>query len=157
LFGHNFYSSFSEVGRLYLCIPSNASQAFPSLFDCASTGSLLLETAMGGLLIHWLISTASLLIVSYLLPGIAVRSIGSALIASIVIGLINATLGIVLKILTLPLTLLTFGLFLLVINALMLQLASYLVPGFFVSGFWSAFFGAIVLSLVSMALRSLIA
>jgi putative membrane protein len=133
------------------------SQAFPRLFDCASAGSLLLETAMGGLLIHWLISTASLLIVSYLLPGIAVRSIGSALIASIVIGLINATLGIVLKILTLPLTLLTFGLFLLVINALMLQLASYLVPGFFVSGFWSAFFGAIVLSLVSMALRSLIA
>jgi putative membrane protein len=52
--------------------------------------------------------------------------------------------------------LLTFGLFLLVINALMLQLTSHLVPGFFVSGFWSAFFGAIVLSLVSMALRSLI-
>jgi len=112
---------------------------------------------MGGLLIHWLISTASLLIVSYLLPGIDVRGIGSALIASIVIGLINATLGIVLKILTLPLTLLTFGLFLLVINALMLQLASYLVPGFFVSSFWSAFFGSIVLSLVSLALRSLIA
>ena len=119
-------------------------------------GSLLLKTDMGAVLIHWLISAVSLLIVTYILPGIQVRGFGTALIAAIVIGLINATLGIVLKILTLPLTLLTFGLFLLVINALMLQLASYLVPGFFVSGFWSAFFGAIVLSLVSMALRSLV-
>jgi putative membrane protein len=111
---------------------------------------------MVALLIHWLISAVSLLIVAYILPGIEVRGFGTALIAAIVIGLINATLGLILKILTLPLTLLTFGLFLLVINALMLQLASTLVPGFFVSGFWSAFFGAIVLSLVSMILRSFI-
>ena len=112
---------------------------------------------MGGLLLHWLISTASLLIVTYIIPGIRVRGLGTALIAAIVIGLINATLGLVLKVLTFPLTLLTLGLFWFVINALMLQLASSLVPGFFVSGFWSAFFGAIVLSLVNMALRSLIA
>jgi putative membrane protein len=111
---------------------------------------------MGILLIHWLITTASLLIVSYLFRGIEIRGLGAALIAPIVIGLINATIGFVLKLLTFPLTLLTFGLFLLVINALMLQLASFLVPGFVVSGFWSAFFGAIVLSLVSMILRSLI-
>ena len=112
---------------------------------------------MGGLLLHWLISTISLLIVTYIIPGIQVRGLGTALIAAIVIGLINATLGLVLKVLTFPLTLLTLGLFWFVINALMLQLASFLVPGFFVSGFWSAFFGAIVLSLVNMALRSLIA
>jgi putative membrane protein len=112
---------------------------------------------MVALLVHWLISGVSLLIVAYILPGIQVRGFGTALIAAIVIGFINATLGFILKLLTLPLTLLTFGLFLLVINALMLQLASSLVPGFLVSGFWSAFFGAIVLSLVSMALRSLIA
>ena len=112
---------------------------------------------MGGLLLHWLISTASLLIVTYIIPGIQVRGLGTALIAAIVIGLINATLGLVLKVLTFPLTLLTLGLFWFVINALMLQLASFLVPGFFVSGFWSAFFGAIVLSLVNMALRSLVA
>lgn len=112
---------------------------------------------MGALLLHWLISTASLLIVAYIFPGIELRGLGTALIAAVVIGLVNATLGLVLKILTLPLTLLTFGLFLLVINALMLQLASALVPGFFVSGFWSAFFGAIVLSIVSMALHSLVA
>ena len=112
---------------------------------------------MGGLLLHWLISTISLLIVTYIIPGIQVRGLGTALIAAVVIGLINATLGLVLKVLTFPLTLLTLGLFWFVINALMLQLASSLVPGFFVSGFWSAFFGAIVLSLVNMALRSLIA
>jgi putative membrane protein len=111
---------------------------------------------MAALLIHWVISTLSLLIVAYIFPGIEVRGFGTALIAAIVIGLVNATIGFVLKILTLPLTLLTFGLFWLVINALMLQLASYLVPGFSVSGFWSAFFGAIVLSIVSMILHSLI-
>jgi putative membrane protein len=80
---------------------------------------------------------------------------GAVLLAPVVIGLVNATIGFILKILTLPLTLLTFGLFLLVINALMLQLAAFLVPGFYVASFWSAFFGAIVLSLVSMALRAL--
>ena len=112
---------------------------------------------MGALLLHWLISAVSLLIVTYIIPGMQVRGLGTALIAAIVIGLINATLGLVLKVLTFPLTLLTLGLFWFVINALMLQLASFLVPGFFVSGFWSAFFGAIVLSLVNMALRSLIA
>ena len=111
---------------------------------------------MFALLLHWLISAVSLLIVTYIIPGIEVRGFGTALIAALVIGLVNATLGFILKIVTLPLTLLTFGLFLLVINALMLQLVSHLVPGFAVSGFWAAFFGAIVLSLVSMVLRSLI-
>ena len=109
------------------------------------------------LIVHWLISTASLLIVAYLIPGIEIRDLGAALIASIVIGLVNATIGFVLKILTLPLTILTLGLFWFVINALMLQLAAALVPGFYVSGFWSAFLGAIILSLVNMALRSLVA
>ena len=111
---------------------------------------------MGWLLLHWLISSASLLIVAYIFPGIEVRGLGTALIAPIVIGFVNATIGLMLKLLTLPLTLLTLGLFWFVINALMLQLASYLVPGFYVAGFWSAFFGAIVLSLVSMTLRALV-
>jgi putative membrane protein len=107
------------------------------------------------LLLHWLISTVSLLIVAYLFPGIQVRGLGAALLAPVIIGLVNATVGFVLKALTLPLAILTFGIFLLVINALMLQLASFLVPGFYVANFWSAFFGAIVLSLVSMILRAL--
>ena len=105
------------------------------------------------LLVHWLISAASLIIVAYLFPGIQVAGLGAALLAAIVIGLVNATIGFALKILTFPLTLLTFGIFLLVINALMLQLASFLVPGFHVASFWPAFFGAAVLSLVSMILR----
>jgi putative membrane protein len=111
---------------------------------------------MSILLAYWLINTASLLAVAYLFPGIQVRSIGSALIAALVIGLINATLGFFLKIVTLPLTILTFGLFLLVINALMLQLAAYVVPGFAVATFWTAFFGAIVLSIVAMVLRAIV-
>jgi len=111
---------------------------------------------MPSLLFHWLLSTASLLIVAYLIPGIEIHGLGTALIAPIVIGLVNATIGFILKILTIPLTVLTLGLFWLVINALMLQLAAALVPGFYVSGFWSAFFGAIILSVVNMALRSLV-
>jgi len=112
---------------------------------------------MPSLLLHWLISAASLVIAAYLIPGIEIRGLGTALIAPIVIGLVNATLGFVLKILTLPLTFLTLGLFWLIINALMLQLAAAIVPGFYVAGFWSAFFGAILLSVVSMVLRSLVA
>jgi putative membrane protein len=108
---------------------------------------------MGGLLLHWLISTASLLIVAYLFPGIEIRGLGTALIAPIVIGFLNATIGFILKLITLPLSILTLGIFWFVINALMLQLASALVPGFVVQNFWAAFFGAIVLSLVSTILR----
>jgi putative membrane protein len=114
-------------------------------------------TGMLGLLLHWLISAVSLLIVAYLIPGIKVDGFGTALIASVVIGLVNATIGFFLKLITFPLTILTLGIFWLVINALMLELASALVPGFIVQGFWSAFFGAIVLSLVSTVLRSALA
>jgi putative membrane protein len=78
------------------------------------------------------------------------------LIAAVVIGLVNATIGFVLKILTIPISILTFGLFLLVINALMLMLSSKLVSGFIVNGFWPAFFGAIVLAIVSMVLKGLV-
>ena len=112
---------------------------------------------MWSLIIHWLISAASLVIVAYLFPGIQLQGIGPALIAPIVIGLINATIGFIVKIVTFPITIISLGVFLFVINALMLMFAAYLVPGFAVAGFWSAFFGAIVLSIVSMILRSLFA
>jgi putative membrane protein len=114
------------------------------------------QIIMVSLLLHWVISALSLMIVAYIFPGIQLQGTGAALIAPIVIGLINATIGFVLKIITLPLTILTLGIFWLIINALMLQLAAALVPGFYVSGFVSAFFGAIVLSIVSMILRSLV-
>lgn len=110
---------------------------------------------MLNLFTHWLISAASLVIVAYLLPGIHLQGIGPALIAPIVIGFINATIGFIVKIVTFPITILSLGVFLLVINAVMLMFAAYLVPGFAVAGFWSAFFGAIVLSIVSVILRSI--
>ena len=111
---------------------------------------------MGTLLIAWLISAVSLLIVGHIIPGFEVQSFGSALIAAVVIGLINATVGLFLKIITFPLSILTFGIFLLVINALMLMFASSLLSGFTVTGFWAAFFGAIVLAIVNMLFRSLV-
>ena len=80
----------------------------------------------------------------------------AALIAALAIGFINATIGFVLKVMTFPLTLVTLGLFWLVINALMLELASALVPGFHVRGFFAAFVGAIVLSLVNMLLKAIV-
>ena len=109
------------------------------------------------LLIQWIISTASLLIVSYIIPGFVVQGIGNALLAAVIIGLINATIGLFLKIITLPLSILTFGVFLLVINALMLMLASSILsPGFHVNSFWIALLGALVLAIVSSILRHLL-
>jgi putative membrane protein len=108
------------------------------------------------LIVHWLLSALSLLLVAHLVPGFQVRGFGTALIAAVVIGLVNATLGFILKILTLPLTILTFGFFLLVINAIMLKLAAALVPGFEVYGFLPAVLGAIILSVISLVLRSLV-
>ena len=104
-------------------------------------------------IVHWILSALSLLVVAHLVPGFVVRGFGAALIAAVVIGLINATFGLILKILTLPLTIVTFGLFLFVVNALMLQLAAWLVPGFDILRFSSALFGAVVLSLIHLVLR----
>ena len=112
---------------------------------------------MRHLLIHWLLSALGLLVVAHLVPGFVVNGIGAALLAAIVIGLINSTLGLFLKIITFPLTILTLGLFWLVINALMLELASALVPGFTVLSFGAAFIGAIVLMLVNLLLKFLVA
>jgi putative membrane protein len=108
------------------------------------------------LIVNWFLSALSLVIVAHIIPGFVVQGFGSALIAAVVIGLINATIGVVLKILTIPISILTFGLFLLVINALMLMLASKLVSGFIVNGFWPAFFGAIVLAVLNMVLKGLV-
>jgi putative membrane protein len=105
------------------------------------------------MLLQWVLTALAIWIVSRLIPGFQVSGATSALIAAVVIGFVNATLGLFLKIVTFPLSLLTFGLFWLVINALMIELASAIVPGFHVTGFAAAFWGAIVLSLVNMALK----
>jgi putative membrane protein len=108
------------------------------------------------LILHWILSALALLIVSLVVPGIAVSGLRTALVAALVIGLVNATLGAFLKFVTLPLTVLTLGIFWFVINALMLELASMLVTGFYVRSFGAAFIGAILLSLVNLLLRWLV-
>jgi putative membrane protein len=109
------------------------------------------------MLLHWVLSALAVWIMSRVVPGIYVSGPIAALIAALVIGFINATIGLVLKILTFPLTLVTLGLFWLVINALMLELASALLaPGFQVRGFFAAFVGAIVLSLVNLLLKAIV-
>jgi putative membrane protein len=111
---------------------------------------------MVGLLISWLVTAIALLIVAYVIPGFKVDTFKAALIAAIVIGLVNATLGLLLKIVTFPLTVLTLGFFWFVINALMLLLAAKLVDGFSISGVWAALFGGILLSIVNAGLKAII-
>lgn len=110
---------------------------------------------MLNLLLHWLLSAIALIIVSRLVPGFEVRGLGAALIAALVIGLLNATVGLVLKIITFPISILTLGLFLLVINGLMILVASNLVSGFHVRGMIPAFWGAVALAILGMLFRAL--
>ena len=105
------------------------------------------------LLLHWILSATALWIVAHFVPGIYVSGPKAALIAALVIGLINATLGLLLNIITFPLTILTLGLFWFVINALMLELAAKFVDGFQVRGFIPALIGAVLMSLVSSVLQ----
>ncbi|MDR3764573.1 MAG: phage holin family protein [Acidobacteriota bacterium] len=105
------------------------------------------------LLIRWIISAVLLLVVAHVVPGFHVEGFTAALVAALVIGLINATLGTVLKVLTFPLTILSFGLFLIVINALMLMFASHFVRGFSVHSFSAALIGAVLLSVLNMLAR----
>ena len=107
-------------------------------------------------LVRWLLMSISLLIVSYVVPGFFVTGLGAALIGALVFGFLNATLGLVLKILTFPFTILTLGLFWFVINAIILEITSALVSGFFIRSFFSALGGAILLTLVNMLLKSLV-
>ena len=109
---------------------------------------------MIALLVQWVLYAVALLIVSRIVPGFDLVGLWPALIASLVIGLLNATLGFFLKIITFPLSVITLGLFLLVINGLMIMLASGVAPGFHVRGFMPAFWGAVVLALLGMVIRA---
>jgi putative membrane protein len=108
------------------------------------------------LILHWILSAIALILVSHLVPGFHVSGLIPALIAAVVIGLLNATVGLFVKIVTLPLTILTLGLFLLVVNGLMILLASAVVPGFHVSGIGPAFWGAVILALLGMLIRAIV-
>jgi putative membrane protein len=102
------------------------------------------------MLLQWLLSAVALLFVSRYVSGFVVSDLTSALIAVIVIGLFNATFGLLLKIITLPLGILTFGLFFLLINAVVLWFSSHFVPGFRVETFKAAFLGALALTLLHL-------
>ena len=107
------------------------------------------------LLVQWLLSAVALLVVSNFVSGFYVQGVGPALIAALIIGLLNATVGFFLKVITFPISILTLGLFLLVINGLMIMLASSIVRGFHVRGFGPAFWGAVVLALLGMLIRAI--
>ncbi|HEU4352371.1 MAG TPA: phage holin family protein [Burkholderiales bacterium] len=104
----------------------------------------------------WLINAVALIAVAYLMPSISVSSFGAALVAALILGLVNAVVRPVLVLLTLPVTILTLGLFIFVLNGLLFWMVGSWLEGFNVGGFWAGVFGAIVFSLVSWALSALI-
>ena len=103
-----------------------------------------------GLLLRWILNTLALFIVVKLVPGFYAQSWVTLAIAALILGLLNAIVRPILFVLTLPITVLTLGLFLIVLNAIMLELTAWLVPGFDIRGFVWAIVGALVLSLVSL-------
>ncbi len=108
------------------------------------------------ILVNWLVTTLAILIAAYLLPGVAIRGLAAAIIAALVLGLINAIIKPVLVVLTLPLTILTLGLFIFVLNALLVLLTSAIVPGFYVRNFWWALLFSLVFSIVSFVLHRIV-
>ena len=105
------------------------------------------------IILNWILQAVAIVIAAYLLPGVGVASFLSALILAVVLGAINTFIKPILVILTLPLTIVTLGLFLLLINAVLIMLATYIVPGFTVDGFLWALIFAIVLSIVSSVIH----
>jgi putative membrane protein len=108
------------------------------------------------LLVVWLINALALVAVAYLMPSIEVSSFGAALVAALVLGLVNAFVRPILVLLTLPVTVLTLGLFIFVINGLLFWMVASFLEGFHVTGFWSSVLGAIVYSLISWLLSALV-
>ncbi|MFO7983600.1 MAG: phage holin family protein [Desulfuromonadales bacterium] len=114
------------------------------------------EVRVRGILLRWLFLTIAILAAAYLLGGIEVSGFFSALLAAALLGFLNAVFRPILLILTLPINVLTLGFFTFVINALLLMMASGVIGGFHVHGFWSALFGSLIISVVSSLLSSFI-
>ncbi|HEX7042190.1 MAG TPA: phage holin family protein [Patescibacteria group bacterium] len=108
-----------------------------------------------GILIGWLVSSLGILVTAYLLPGVHLQSFVAALATSLVLGIINAIIKPILLILTLPINVLSLGLFTFIINALLVMLASKIVPGFAVDGFLWALAFSVVLSIINFVLHNL--
>lgn len=104
------------------------------------------------LLLKWLALALAIMFTGWIIPGITISNFTTALIAAVVIALVNLGIKPILLFLTLPINILTLGLFILVINALLFMFVAYLVPGVEVNGFWSAFLGALVLSILSIGI-----
>lgn len=108
------------------------------------------------ILLVWLVNALALIAVAYLMPSISVASFWTALVAALILGLVNAVIRPVLILLTLPVSVLTLGLFILVINGLLFWFVGSFIEGFVVQGFWAGFLGAILFSIVSWALSALV-
>lgn len=102
-----------------------------------------------GILVNWLVTTVAIIFSAYLLSGVKISNIGAAIIAAAVLGLINAILRPILILLTLPLTILSLGLFIFILNAILVLLASMIVPGFEVRNFWWALLFSLLFSIIS--------
>jgi putative membrane protein len=105
-------------------------------------------------IVNWLLSALALWLVAQIISGMQIRSYGTALIATVVIGLVDLTLGPILRFIAFPITFLTLGLFRLVINAFLLKLAAMFTPGFRIDGFLAALFGSLVLAIVTTVLQN---
>ena len=104
----------------------------------------------------WLLNALALIAVAYLMPSVSVANFWTALVAALILGLVNAVIRPVLILLTLPVSVLTLGIFILVINGLLFWFVGSFIEGFTVAGFWAGFFGAILFSIVSWALSALV-
>jgi putative membrane protein len=111
---------------------------------------------MNGIIVRWLTLTVAIVFTSYLLDGIHISGFSSALLAAAMLGILNAFFRPIALLLTLPINILSLGFFTFVINALMLKMASGVITGFDVIGFWSAVFGSLLISLISWLLNSFI-
>lgn len=111
---------------------------------------------MRGILMRWLILTAAVIVTAYLLEGIHIEGFFSAIFSAAILGILNAFFRPILLILTLPINILSLGLFTFVINALLLLMASGVIPGLTVSGFWTALLGSFLISVVSFILNTFI-
>lgn len=108
------------------------------------------------LLLCWLVNALSLVIIAYLFPGIEISNFGVALIVAVILALINVFIRPIIILITLPINILTLGLFTLVINGLLFWFAASFIEGFFIAGFWSALFGALVFSIISSLMSYLV-
>src|SRR5260370_31273432 len=107
-------------------------------------------------IVNWLLSAVALWLVAQIIPGIQIRSFGTALLATVVLGLVDITIGPILRFIAFPITFLTLGLFEWVLKAVLLKLASIFTPGFRVEGFLNALLGSLVLTVLDIILRRVV-